>query len=57
MKKTVIILGIVCLFSFSFSQTIQCQAGVVGADLVDALAYVNGGGPADVLELVTDGGF
>jgi len=56
MKILAKILAMFCITSFAFAQTIEVKAGVAGEDLVDALAYVNGGGAADTLLLVTDGG-
>ncbi len=57
MRALVTFLVMICMVSMSFGQTIQAQAGVEGADLKDALMAVNGGFAADVIELVTDGGF
>jgi|SaaInl8_200m_RNA_FD_contig_31_322307_length_2775_multi_10_in_0_out_0_2 hypothetical protein len=57
MRLVVTSLILVCLVSMSFGQTVQAQAGVAGADLADALAAINGGYAADVIELITDGGF
>lgn len=56
MKIFAKILAVFCITSFAFAQTIEVKAGVAGEDLVDALAYVNGGAAADTLLLVTDGG-